>query len=96
MTRFFGPRKATQEEFERKIKKIVEANVENVKRDMELEMERNNVKLQTQITKLEDENKELKVEIAALSRDIHYKNMQIGGLLATFVGYLGYVNFAKY
>lgn len=95
MTRFFGPRKATQEEFERKIKKIVEANVENVKRDMELEMERNTNKLQTSITKLEDENKELKIEIAALSRDIHYKNVQIGCLVASFVGYLGYTNYMK-
>lgn len=89
----FHRRKATQEEFERKVRKIIEVNVENVKKDMELEMERNNVRLQSQITQLEVENKELKIEIATLSRDIHYKNFQIGLLLASFVGYLGYTRY---
>lgn len=91
----FHRRKATQQEFEDKIKKIVAANVEIAKKDMELEMERSSNKLQKQITKLEDENKELKIEIAKLSTDIHHKNLQIGVLLATFVGYMGYTNYAK-
>jgi len=89
----FKRTKATQKEFEDKIKKIVAANVEIVKKDMELEMERSSNRLQTRITKLEDENKELKIEIAALSRDIHYKNFQIGFLVISFAGYLGYTNY---
>ena len=91
----FHRRKASQQEFENKIKKIVAANVEIAKKDMEQEMERSSNKLQKQITKLDDENKELKIEVAKLSTDIHHKNIQIGILLTTFVGYMGYTNYVR-
>jgi hypothetical protein len=85
----FYRKKVTQEQFECKIKNIISVNVETVKKDME----RNNNILQLQITHLEQENEHLKMGIAKLSKDIHHKNIQIAGLLLTFVGYLGYTNY---